>query len=76
MIEELMMGVWRFCFIPNYIGENKVIELDDVVLNKITNKLNVDNLKYLKSGEYGDAYNIGNKILKLTTDRSNIRIQK
>lgn len=64
-------GYGGFALSPNYIGENKVIELDDVVLNKITNKLNVDNLKYLKSGEYGDAYNIGNdKILKLTTDRS------
>src|SRR5690554_3587005 len=64
-------GYGGFALSPNYIGENKVIELDDIVLNKIKKELNVNILKYLKSGEYGDAYNIGNnKVLKLTTDKS------
>lgn len=63
-------GYGGFALSPNYINETK-INLDDKYLKIIKSKLGVNNMLYLDSGEFGDAYKINHdKVLKLTTDRS------
>jgi len=49
---------------------SKKIRLSKIDIENICNFIGVDsNVKYLSSGSFGDAYSIGDKVLKLTTDK-------
>ncbi len=49
----------------------KRIDISKIELENICNKLNIpfEGIKYLSSGQYGNAYKIGDKVLKITSDR-------
>ena len=50
----------------------KRISISKIQLEDICNKLNISSLKvkFLSSGKYGNAYKIGDKVLKITTDKT------
>lgn len=55
------------------ISEKQIIkqQVKDQILNIFKEKLNIDNISYLGSGFFGDAYDIGNdRVLKITRDKT------
>lgn len=59
------------------ITENKL--LPKYILFDIARHFNLnlnDEIKYLSSGSFGDAYKIGNKVIKITTDKREINSVK
>lgn len=54
-------------------NENNVSSINfDSVANNISNQLNVSIVNKLGCGDYGCAYDIGDKVLKITTDKSEV----
>lgn len=49
----------------------KRINISKIELENICTKMNIpfEGIKYLSSGQYGNAYKVGDKVLKITSDR-------
>ena len=60
--------------LPESVGlldESLARETGDIIANKVAQQFQLGTPKYLKSGTFGSAYDIGdNKILKVTSDKS------
>ena len=56
---------------PKHPYGSKSISLSKIELGDICQKLNIDinKVKFLSSGSYGNAYSFDNKVLKVTTDK-------
>ena len=56
---------------PKHPYGSKSISLSKIELGDICQKLNIDinKVKFLSSGSYGNVYSFDNKVLKVTTDK-------
>ncbi len=69
--EDIKNSMWALS--PENISEDYDRNIADSIANQITNKLNLNQPKYISSGRFGVAYDINNNlVLKITKDRSEV----